>query len=91
MAKVRIGVAGFGAIGRHHARNLALMPEVSFVGVAESDQTVRAEAERLGYPVFSSLEQLFSIGVQGVVLSIPTSSHFEYAMRCIDQQCGVLV
>ena len=32
---VRVGVVGFGAIGRHHARNLREMADVELVGVAD--------------------------------------------------------
>ena len=34
-AKLRVGVVGYGAIGRHHARNLALRDDITFVGIAD--------------------------------------------------------
>lgn len=91
MASLRIGVAGFGAIGRHHARNLVSLPGASFAGVSDPDPAARRDAEEIGYPVFASLEQLLVEGVDGVVLSMPTASHYECAMQCIERGCAVLV
>jgi len=87
----RIAVVGFGAIGRHHARNLKSMADVQFVGVAESSASARADAADHGYAVFESLDHVLEAGVDGVVLAVPTAAHHEAAIRCIDASCAVLI
>ncbi len=87
----RIAVIGYGAIGRHHARNLAGLPEADFVGVVDSTESARGDAERSGHPTFSLLEDAVACGLDAVVLSLPTSLHFKYAIRCIDLGLATLV
>ena len=65
--KARVGVAGFGAIGQHHARNLRQMHGVEFVGVADPVEGPRNPAAALGYRVFSSLDEWLAAGTDGVV------------------------
>lgn len=89
--KRRIGVVGFGAIGRHHVRNLHAMENVEFVGVAEPIEAARSEAKALGYQVFPSVEELLASGVDGLVLSVPTAMHYDVAMRCIEASCAILI
>lgn len=91
MHRTRIGVVGFGAIGRHHARNLRAMNEVEFVGVVDPTEAARDEAAGLGYPTWSSMEDLFRAGVEAVILSTPTALHYDMAMQCIDASCAVLI
>jgi UDP-N-acetylglucosamine 3-dehydrogenase len=89
--KHRIGVVGFGAIGQHHARNLSEMEAVSFAGVADSNESTRADAASLGYRTYATLEQLLREGVDAVVLSVPTASHYESARKCIAAGVPVLI
>lgn len=91
MSAVRIAVVGFGAIGRHHARNLSSLSEAHFVGVIDPSSEARDVAEKNGYPVFSSLEDALKIGLDAVVLSLPTALHYDYAMRSLDAGLAVLV
>ncbi len=89
--RVRVGVVGYGAIGRHHARNLATLENVDFIGVAELAEQNRLDADAQGYSTFFSLDDLLRAGVDAVVLSLPTASHYEYAMKLIDVGCAALV
>jgi len=90
-ARVRVGVIGFGAIGRHHVRNLNRMADVEFVGVADTSPFALAEAATLGYPVFSSTAELLAAGLDGVVISVPTSVHETVALEVLERPCAVLV
>jgi UDP-N-acetylglucosamine 3-dehydrogenase len=67
------------------------MAGVTLVGVADSQESARADAATHGYATFRSLDQLLKAGVDGVVLAIPTALHVEAAMACIDAGCAVLV
>jgi len=90
-ANVRIGVVGFGAIGRHHARNLAGMRDVTLVGVAETMPLAATQAEALGYRTFSSSRALIAQGLDGVVICVPTSLHEEVAADFIDAGVALLI
>jgi UDP-N-acetylglucosamine 3-dehydrogenase len=89
--RVRIGVVGFGAIGRHHARNLARLPSAELVGIADSSAEARAEATASGYRTFASLEEMLEQRLRGIVLSVPTSLHESLALQAIRSRCAVLV
>ncbi len=89
--KLRIGVVGFGAIGRHHARNLAAMPGVDFVGVAEPSQMAALHAESAGHRVFTSTADLIAHGLDGAVVCVPTSLHEEVAMPFIEAGVALLI
>lgn len=89
--RVRIGVAGFGAIGRHHARNLRSLDGVELVGVAEPNDIARDDAATIGYPTFASMEHLLDAGLDAIVLCVPTSQHEEAALNVIARSVAVLV
>ncbi len=90
--RIRVAVVGYGAIGRHHARNLnELNEEVDFVGVVDASKNALAAAAELGYPTFQTLDEAVALGLDAVVLSLPTALHFEYAVGCIDLGLAVLV
>ncbi len=91
IAKTRVAVVGYGAIGRHHARNLASMGNVDFVGVADSSELARADAAQQGFAVFDSLERVIDAGTDAVVLSVPTALHADYALQCIDAGVPMLI
>ncbi|MBV8244936.1 MAG: Gfo/Idh/MocA family oxidoreductase [Candidatus Eremiobacteraeota bacterium] len=90
-AKPRVAVVGFGAIGRHHARNLAEMPGIAFTGVVDVSEYARDEAARMGYRVFDSIDSALALGLDSAVVSVPTSSHFETASQLADAHVALLV
>lgn len=91
LAPLRIGVVGFGSIGRHHARNLAAMPQVEFVGVAETALLAAAQAAATGYRTFPSARDLLAEGLDAAIVCVPTSSHEEVASNFIDHNVALLV
>ncbi len=88
---LRIGVVGYGSIGRHHARNLAAMPGVRFIGVAEPSAVAAAQAETAGHTVFTSARDLIAAGLDGAVISVPTSLHEEVASPFIEANVALLI
>jgi len=88
---VRIGVVGFGSIGRHHARNLRDLAGIELVGVTDLAPEALAQAAELGFPIFPSVEALIAARLDGVVLSVPTSLHEELAMPFIAARVALLV
>ena len=90
-AKVRVALVGFGAIGRHHARNLASMAEVEFLCVVEPRENTRKEAADNGHPVVPDIETALALRPDAVVLAAPTALHYSLGMQIIEAGCALLV
>ncbi len=90
-ATVRIGLIGYGAIGRHHARNLAALDGIEFCGVVEPLAESRLAAQQAGYLTFSCYEDILARGLDGVVIAVPTALHESIAGFFLKSSCGVLV
>jgi len=74
---LRAGLIGLGSMGRNHARILASLDEVEFVGVADPAGDPHAVAR--GIPVFTSNESLLNAGLDYCVVASPTATHEETA------------
>ncbi|PYU89227.1 MAG: hypothetical protein DMG08_22340 [Acidobacteria bacterium] len=75
MDKVRVGVVGVGALGYHHARVYAALPQAKLVGVADK---VPGRAEQIALPLetvgYTDYRQLFG-KVDAVSIATPTTLH----------------
>lgn len=71
----RIGVAGAGALGRHHARVIRELSGVRTAGVFDTDSgRADAVARELGVPTHPTLDALLDAS-DGVVVAVPTCAH----------------
>lgn len=92
MNPIRVGVAGVGHLGYHHARNYASLENVALVGVVDLDpERGRKAAEDFHVPWFKTLDELLAAGVDAVSVSVPTSAHFETATQLLNAGVDVLV
>jgi predicted dehydrogenase len=74
---LKVGVVGTGALGRHHVRILASLPDVELVGIVDSrTEVAQALAEEHGTVVLPSLEALADLA-DAAVVAVPTVSHVE--------------
>jgi predicted dehydrogenase len=90
--RLRVGVIGVGVMGSNHARVLAELPGVEFVGVADPDRIqAHSVAQALGCAEFSDFETLLDAGVEAVTIAAPTHVHQEIALACIARGVHVLV
>lgn len=88
---LRIGVAGTGALGRHHVRILAGLPGVSLVGIVDADSAVAAAiAAEHGAVVLRDLDELADCA-DAVVVATPTVTHCEIGSRLLERGLHVLV
>lgn len=79
MSKTRVGVIGVGHHGRHHARNLAAMPDVELVGVVDANEAnAKAIAQTYATAAYSSPNDLLD-KVDAVCVVVPTVAHFAVA------------
>lgn len=91
MDKVRVGVVGVGALGQHHARVYASLPEATLVGIVDA---LPGRAEEIAGPletkVFSTYSDLFG-RVDAVSIAVPTILHAEIGERFLNEGIHVLV
>jgi predicted dehydrogenase len=101
---VRILIAGLGAIGQRHARNLRALygedlellafrrrrlPHVVTESL-ERDESRNVEAE-LGVTAFEDLDAALAAGPDGVFVCTPSSQHLEIAQRAADAGCHLFI
>ena len=89
--KTRVGVIGVGALGRHHARILAALPDVELTAVADVNE---ARAREIGgvvnAPWVINASELIG-RVDAVTIAVPTESHLRVAMPFLQRGTAVLV
>lgn len=89
--RLRLGLVGYGHVGRHHARLLAEMPDVELGWVADID---RARAEEGAASVkarpTTDLQEMLD-EVDAVSVAVPTEAHVDVALPFLDRGVGVLV
>ena len=88
----RLGLLGFGLVGRRHVAAAQALEGVSFTAVVETDPTGRAAAQAEGLPCFESLDAMLNdCSVDGIVIATPTLLHIEQARTCVEAGVPVLV
>lgn len=81
---MRIGLIGTGRIGSFHAAALARHPEAGSLLLADADPARAARlADRLGATAAPSVEQVFTWGVDAVVVTSSTEAHADLVVRAV--------
>lgn len=91
MKHIRVGVVGVGALGQHHARVYASLPETTLVGVVD---TLPGRAEQIAGPLGAQAFQDHAklLGkVDAVSIATPTVLHAEIGERFLHEGVHVLV
>ncbi len=90
-APLRLGVAGVGSLGFHHARIGRELDGVQFAGVHDTDAARLAEvADKLEVKAYDRLEGLIE-EADALVIAVPTRAHEEVALRAIEAGLHVLI
>jgi UDP-N-acetylglucosamine 3-dehydrogenase len=90
--QLRLGVAGVGVMGSNHARVIAELPGVEFVGVVDPDRSqANFVADTLGCAAVGDLDQLLALGVDAVTIAAPTHLHHELSLACMRRGVHVMV
>lgn len=75
MKNLRAGLVGLGMMGRHHARVLASLPGVDFVGVSDPAGDINGVAQ--GRPVVKTVAELIALGIDYAMVAVPTAYHLD--------------
>lgn len=89
-AKLRAGLVGLGSMGRNHARILATLDGVEFVGAADP----RPDASFLGAssaPIVPDLEALIALGLDYCVVAAPTALHESLGVQLAESGVHTLI
>ena len=90
-ARLPIGVIGVGALGTHHARHLAGLPDVELVGIYDIDQARAADVgAKVATRPFHDLDQLLG-KVSAVSIAVPTPVHAAVGIRALESGVAVLM
>jgi predicted dehydrogenase len=88
---VRLAVIGVGHLGKHHARLLSRMPEVTFVAAVDLDPArARAAVADNSAEALADYRTLFG-RVDAVTVAVPTVAHLEVVLAFLEQGIHVLV
>lgn len=91
MDKIRVGVIGTGALGKHHARVYASMPDTVLTGVADTFPGRADEvAHAFGTESHTDYADLFG-KVDAVSIATPTTLHAEIGEQFLKRNIHVLV
>lgn len=86
VAGIRVGVAGTGSLGFHHARIMRDMgsgSNITFSGFVDTNpQRAEQVSKELGVKAYSDLDALLE-DVDALTIVVPTQSHFAVAMRAL--------
>jgi len=88
---IRIGVAGAGSLGFHHARISRDLPGAKMMGIFEvSPDRAREVSDELGVRAFESLEALLD-EIDALVVATPTLTHADVAVAALSRGIHVFV
>ena len=81
MSAVKIGIIGFGYWGPNLTRSFYDLPGAELVVIADlkEDQLKRAKSRYPGVCLTTNYQDLFNMGLDGVVISTPPKTHFKIA------------
>lgn len=87
MKKTKVGLCGYGPMGRMHAQLLSRIDQVELVGIAEVQEELRTKAgEELGVKTWESGEEMIDAHVaEAVYVVTPTFLHGPLAIRALEQ------
>jgi predicted dehydrogenase len=89
--RVKVGVAGVGAMGKNHARVLASLDDAHLTAIYDVDQARAQElASQYGAQAVTSLDELASL-TEAVAVAVPTVAHREVAGLLLERNKHVLV
>ncbi len=92
MKKIRAGVIGVGAMGKHHARIYSGMSGAELIGVADVNKKIASEvAAKYNTEAFTDCARLLKNDLDAVSIAVPTTLHVDIALKAVNYSVHMLV
>lgn len=93
MSEVRMGIIGFGYWGPNLTRNFYELPASELVAIADLKDAplARAKAKYPHITITKDYQELFTLGLDGVVVATPPRTHFKVAKDCLLHGLNVFI
>lgn len=92
MMRPRLGIAGFGAIGRKHAEVIRAHGGAQIAGVADPSPEAEAFAAAAGLPCYRDPEALIDAAdLDGLIVATPNAQHVPVASLALARDIAVLI
>jgi predicted dehydrogenase len=89
--KLKVGVIGVGALGRHHARLYGECGNAEVVGIYDADTEVAKKvADEFGFKAFNTIEELAE-ECEGVSIAVPANLHYDIAVPLLKMNKHLLI
>lgn len=88
--KLKVAVIGVGHLGKIHARIYSQLPNVTLVGLADSDPSREEIAKEYKVPFFKDCRELIG-KVDAVSIAVPTSLHYQVAKVILEAGIHALI
>ena len=89
--KIKVGVIGVGALGRHHARLHNINPEAELVGIYDANPKVaEVISQEFDVPIFETIDELAS-KCEAMSIAVPSHLHHQVAMPLLAQGKHLLI
>ncbi|MFA7264994.1 MAG: Gfo/Idh/MocA family oxidoreductase [Candidatus Nanopelagicales bacterium] len=88
MNLLRVGLAGFGVMGRNHARVLQSLPDVELIGIADEAICDGGPGEQR---IVESVDELVKLGLDYAVVALPTVHHMSAALLLAEAKVPTLI
>jgi UDP-N-acetylglucosamine 3-dehydrogenase len=90
---LKVAVIGVGAMGKNHVRIYWELPNLDFVGIADSDKDLgESISKRYGVDYFQDFRKLLDTRKpDAVTIAVPTANHFDVALEAIQRGIHVLI
>jgi predicted dehydrogenase len=89
--KLKVGVVGVGALGRHHTRLYTNSKNADLVGIYDANpETAQKISEEFDVPVFSTIESLAE-ACEGISIAVPATLHHEVTIPLLKMKKHLLI
>jgi predicted dehydrogenase len=89
--KLKVGVIGVGALGRHHARLYAECENAEVIGIYDANfEIAKKVGAEFGFEVFDTIEALAE-KCEGLSVAVPANLHYEIAVPLLQMNKHILI
>jgi len=82
----KVGLIGYGSMGKNHARVLSKLESVDFIGIYDIDQS----KDFKNYNTYNNIQNLIDDS-SILIISTPTNTHHDLVLKVIEQNKHILV